>query len=373
MDWKNVDCQKLYTSDLQRQPVSFDPEKNRWLVYSYNHCKKLLQNPSAIIPSFSFTNSPSLNPTAKILVSKLCRISNGNEHHEARKATIKIYQVLRNARLDEIVASQMTGLKKLEPFDWVETVALKLPVLTILKSLAFCDVDANWLLNNLFVVVKILSPLKTPGDIESFNKIIYEFYIRVKNWFDIHRGEFMALETSTGQFDQDDLFICNLIGLLIQAYDAGRGLLTNALIWLNKPDNIGIIYKPDLYDLVLEVLRIDPPVHNTMRLAADDIVIGGQIIKKGQLIMIMIASANLDPEVFYRPRNFNLRRKTNNRHLTFGFGGHECIARELMMNISVEVLHYFRCNFSEFEILQKNFEFESRANVRLIKELVVRL
>ncbi|HTF27801.1 MAG TPA: hypothetical protein VK625_03095, partial [Flavitalea sp.] len=282
MDWKNVDCPALYARKLELQPIVFDREKNRWLFYSYQHCKELLLNSRAVIPEVSLTNGSSFNPTGKMLISKLCRISNGSDHHIARMTAMKIYQSLHDAPFEELVATQMAGLKKDEPFDWVETVALKLPVMTILRAMSFCDDDANWMLSKLFILVKILSPLKTADDIESFNLIINEFYTRVRNWFDLHHLKFLDLATDKKKSDADDLFICNLIGLLIQAYDAGRGLLTNALIWLNKPDNIGIIYKPDLYDLILEVLRIDPPVHNTMRVAAEDILIDDQIIKKGQ-------------------------------------------------------------------------------------------
>jgi len=373
MDWKNVDCPALYSRKLELQPIVFDREKNRWLIYSYQHCKELLLNSHAVIPEVTLTNGSSLNPTGKMLISRLCRISNGSDHHIARKTAMKIYRSLHDAPLEELVATQMAGLKKDGPFDWVETVALKLPVMTILKAMSFCDDDADWMLSRLSILVKILSPLKTAGDIASFNQVIHEFYTRVRNWFDLHRRKFLDQATDKKKSDTDDLFIYNLIGLLIQAYDAGRGLLTNGLIWLNKSDNIGITYKPDLYDLILEVLRIDPPVHNTMRLATEDILIDDQIIKSGQQIMIVIASANLDPEIFSLPRTFNLLRKTNCHHLAFGYGGHECIARELVMNITVEVLHYLKCNFSEFDILQQDYEFEPRGNVRLIKELMIKL
>jgi cytochrome P450 len=72
-----------------------------------------------------------------------------------------------------------------------------------------------------------------------------------------------------------------------------------------------------------EILRFDGPVHRLGRIAKEDTEIGGKIIFRGQKLILLIAAANRDPEVFENPDEFNIRRAPN-PHLGFGRGIHFC-------------------------------------------------
>ena len=70
---------------------------------------------------------------------------------------------------------------------------------------------------------------------------------------------------------------------------------------------------------VEELLRYESPAQHSVGLAAEDMVIGGKEVRKGQAVIAVMASANRDPERFAHPDELNLAR-LDNRHLAFGSG-----------------------------------------------------
>jgi cytochrome P450 len=76
-----------------------------------------------------------------------------------------------------------------------------------------------------------------------------------------------------------------------------------------------------------ELLRWETPVQHVLRIATADTEVSGYPIKKGQLIHVMLASANIDPKV-KDASEVDLRRR-DKRHITFGGGPHRCLGSHL--------------------------------------------
>jgi cytochrome P450 len=64
------------------------------------------------------------------------------------------------------------------------------------------------------------------------------------------------------------------------------------------------------------------------RIAHEDVEVGGKVIHRGDLINLLLGSANHDPEQFSDPDQLNITRK-DNRHIAFGHGIHYCIGAPL--------------------------------------------
>ena len=80
---------------------------------------------------------------------------------------------------------------------------------------------------------------------------------------------------------------------------------------------------------VEEFLRFVSPVRFTKpRLVRRDTVLGGVRLNKGDVIMPMLAAANLDPLANEHPEKLDLARRPN-RHLSFGTGIHFCLGHQL--------------------------------------------
>jgi cytochrome P450 len=77
-----------------------------------------------------------------------------------------------------------------------------------------------------------------------------------------------------------------------------------------------------------EFLRIDPPAGGLVRTAQRDMMIGGQGVRAGERVLLLVAGANRDPRAFDEPETFHLERGPS-RNLAFGYGAHLCLGIHL--------------------------------------------
>lgn len=88
--------------------------------------------------------------------------------------------------------------------------------------------------------------------------------------------------------------------------------------------------QPDLMNSAIEeALRFHSPVElTTIRWTAEPFILHGQEIKRKDVIIISLASANRDEKIFPNADMFDIERK-NNLHIAFGHGIHFCLGAQL--------------------------------------------
>ncbi len=119
--------------------------------------------------------------------------------------------------------------------------------------------------------------------------------------------------------------------LLVAGHETTVNLIAGgALALMEHPDQLARFrHDPGvLRSGVEEMLRFAPPVQLTGRVALEDMEVGGAHVRAGEFSMLLIGSANRDPDAFDRPDVFDVARSDNN-HLGFGFGIHHCIGAPL--------------------------------------------
>ena len=79
---------------------------------------------------------------------------------------------------------------------------------------------------------------------------------------------------------------------------------------------------------VEEILRYEAPLQRVRRVAKTDVTIGGETIRKGQSALLLLGSANRDPDLCADPDRFDITRAPV-QHLSFAFGLHFCIGAAL--------------------------------------------
>ncbi|MDI5961324.1 cytochrome P450 family protein [Streptantibioticus silvisoli] len=78
-----------------------------------------------------------------------------------------------------------------------------------------------------------------------------------------------------------------------------------------------------------EILRYEgSAAWASLRVAAQDMRLGGVDIPKGSFVHLSLSGAGHDPEVYDDPERFDITRSPN-RHLSFGHGAHFCIGAPL--------------------------------------------
>ncbi|GAB4514295.1 MAG: cytochrome P450 [Anaerolineae bacterium] len=134
---------------------------------------------------------------------------------------------------------------------------------------------------------------------------------------------------------EEQLTLAELVSTAVTFFVAGHETTTNLisnglLALLQHPDQLALLREnPALMPgAVEEMLRYEPSVPRSWRIAKEEVELGGQVIPQGALIFPMLAAANRDPAVFPDPDRFDLQRE-NNKHVAFGYGIHFCLGAPL--------------------------------------------
>jgi cytochrome P450 len=122
-------------------------------------------------------------------------------------------------------------------------------------------------------------------------------------------------------------------GLVLAAgFETTVNLLGSGIrILLKHPDQLArLLDEPDLWPgAVEEILRLESPVQLSARLARVDTEVAGRQVKRDELVILYLAGANRDPEIFADPHRFDITRDNAGRHLSFSGGRHFCLGAAL--------------------------------------------
>jgi cytochrome P450 len=122
-------------------------------------------------------------------------------------------------------------------------------------------------------------------------------------------------------------------GLVLAAgFETTVNLLGNGIrMLLETPEHLATLAaRPELWpNTVEEILRLESPVQLTARMAGKDTDIAGTPVRRGEGVIIYLAGANRDPNVFENPHLFDIERENAGRHLSFSGGRHFCLGAAL--------------------------------------------
>ncbi len=125
--------------------------------------------------------------------------------------------------------------------------------------------------------------------------------------------------------------LASCVTLLVAGHETTLSLIGNGLLTLlHHPDQLEQLRQdPTLMpEAIEEMLRYESPVSRQPRFIKQDVVLGGQQLRQGQMAFQFLNAANRDPAYFPDPDRFDIRRQ-NNKHLGFGLGIHFCIGAPL--------------------------------------------
>ncbi len=143
-------------------------------------------------------------------------------------------------------------------------------------------------------------------------------------------GLLVTAEEQGGALSEDELVATSIL-VLFAGHETTANLIGNGLLALLKhPDQLAALRDhPDLDESAIEeLLRYDSPAASVTRVAKEQVEFGGRRIAKGDRLFLMLNSANRDAEQFADPDRVDIRR-SDNRHLAFGYGPHYCIGAPL--------------------------------------------
>ena len=155
------------------------------------------------------------------------------------------------------------------------------------------------------------------------------------------------------ELEPDDLLM-----LLIHISLAGNGptamAIGNAALHLATHPEASAQLRADpglIPAAVEELLRFDSATHAVARFALKDTPLGARKIKAGESLYAMIGAANRDPAEFENPGELDFAR-TENRHLSFGFGMHFCLGAPLARLEMQAVIEALITRFGTFSLIE---------------------
>ncbi len=143
-------------------------------------------------------------------------------------------------------------------------------------------------------------------------------------------GALVAARDDDGALSEGEL-LAFVVLLLLAGNETTTNLIGNGLLTLCRyPEQCERLRRdPELMPTAIEeMLRFDPPVQMTVRMAEQDTSIGGTEIARNSMTFVLLAAANRDPRQFPNPERFDVAR-TPNEHLAFGEGIHFCLGAPL--------------------------------------------
>ncbi|MBB5955611.1 cytochrome P450 [Saccharothrix tamanrassetensis] len=337
-----MDLFRLGPDDLRslraNAPVHQHVGTGLWLVSRYEDVRMILADPKRFHPDNALTAVTAIpRPVLRVLARAGFSLpptlaNNGTETHADLRRLVAAFltparvQAMR-PRIAELARERLARLTG-PVADLHPALARDLPAVVLMEVMGIDDVD-----------IPKLKAWST-ASLELFwgDPSTERQHELARPAAEFHRWLTHRISTARG----DDLFgalrnvpLRDAAGLCYFLLIAGQETTTQLLCAvfdavLRHDDLWSRLGEPGMAELVVEeVLRRDPPVNTWRRIAAEPVTISGVDVPAGAQLLLMLAGAGSDPEVFPDPERLCPARPNARKHLAFGFGRHFCLGAGL--------------------------------------------
>lgn len=282
---------------------------------------------------------------------------NPPDHTRLRRLVTDVFTP-RHVRLLEGSISHWAGhllgaAAKLVEFDFMESVALPLPVHVIsdLVGVPLSDrAGAAPLVRSLIAPLEPAADeaaLRRAVDAESELAAYFQWLLDQKRR---HPGHDLLTRIAVSRADaglDDDEAVGTAILLFAAGFETTTNLLGNGLAALlsHPPEARRLRHDLSLIPRgVEELLRFDGPIQTNGRTAIEDAEVAGVPVAEGDVVLMLLGAANRDPDRFVAPDQLDISRD-GPPSLSFGSGIHFCLGAALARAESIEL---FRRLFDEY-------------------------
>lgn len=316
----------IYEQFRREQPIWWCQEIGMFCVFRHDHVRSILKDPRFSV-EFPFRVSEQV-------FGRTLLDMDGPEHVRLRKRLAPILHANNLSGFAESVVaplaeSLVARLPADAPFDFMATVAERIPVLSICEFLGLPTSDAAWVFAQMMVLMNHLDDSK--GKASEVSGARGE----LRAWLKVHLARLRAeLPVAVGfrrlheeALDEKPEALEGLyIVLLAAGIETSVCLLGNAMALLSeRPEWFArLAQDPGMARLILEeVLRLEPVQQDTVRFALENLEIAGVRIRRGQALKLLLASAGRDEAVYASPNEFDPLRSPAGG-LPFSAGLHAC-------------------------------------------------
>jgi cytochrome P450 len=264
----------------------------------------------------------------------------GEDHRRLRRLVTKAFtprmvEQLR-PRIQQIADELIDAVEARGEMELVEEFAFPLPITVIAELLGIPAADRDrfraW--SN-----AIVTPALGPEALAEFGERITDFVAYLHDLFERRRAQpgddlvsaLLQVRDGGDALSEQELFSMVIL-LIVAGHETTVSLLGNAVLaLLEHPEQCALLERdPALIgNAIEELVRYDGPVERALnRWAAEDVELGGHTIRRGDDVIVILGSADRDPERFSEPDSLDLAR-ADTKHVGFGRGSHYCLGAPL--------------------------------------------
>lgn len=241
-------------------------------------------------------------------------------------------------RIRQVATQLLDQIPDQTAFEVMETLARPLPMIVMAELLGVPTRDLGQFQSWSRLRARVIEPMMTAREQQLAMQAADELDAYFLSLIEQRRVEprddlisaLVAAEATGDRLSHDELLVMLRL-LLVAGNETTTNLIGNGLLALLRHPDQWQVLRSDLSLMpgaVEELLRYDSPVQVVARTALQDVDLGGRTIRQGQGIVLLLGSANRDPEVFTLPDRLDV-----NRHgasvLAFGRGLHHCLGAPL--------------------------------------------
>ncbi|MFE0555026.1 cytochrome P450 [Paenibacillus sp. NPDC058910] len=373
----------VYEKLRQSDPIlnlQFPDGRFGWLISNYEEAIEALKD-----VRFSKDVAKAMGQEQTSVFSTNMLFSDPPDHKRLRGLVQKGFTPQRIAdmrdHIQEIADNLLDAVSSKETINLIDEYAFKLPIIVISEILGVPTEDQE--------KFRIWSNSIIGASNQEMNEQVVqhmnEFIAYLKDWFAKVReqpGDDMISQLVIAENQGDRLSEQELYGVVTLMIIAGHETTVNligngVLALLEHPEQRKLLQEqPELiHGAIEEMLRYNGPVEfSTSRFAAEDMDFHGVHMKKGDLVVIALNSANRDASQFKDPDIFDITREKS-QHLAFGKGIHLCLGAPLARLEGEIAINTLLHRYPNFELQRDIDELEWRPGmiVRGVKEIPISL
>jgi cytochrome P450 len=328
--------------------IGLDGKTLIWFVTRYDEAQQVLLDDLHFVrdPSLLYNEEErqrifgTIDPQIERMMNNHMLNKDGEHHRRLRSLVSKAFtpKVIQNIRprIEAIAGELLDKVEAGGRMELVSDFAFPLPITVIAELLGIPLDNQNqfriW--SNAFV-----RPAITDEEQQEAFGLLQEFAAYMQKLVAERRlrpgddllSRLIHVEEADDRLNESELF--SMLSLLIVAgHETTVSLIGNAVLALLQNPGVRDEIKSNrdlIPSAVEEFLRYDSPVERPLtRFVMDDIELGGQQLKKGDLLIAIIGSANRDEAQFSAADVLDIHRKPNT-HIAFGKGAHYCLGAPL--------------------------------------------
>jgi cytochrome P450/thioesterase domain-containing protein/protoporphyrinogen oxidase/acyl carrier protein len=343
----------FYRALRETAPIHYEDSIGGWVFTRHDDVSQLLRHPKVERPpvtDYLFASVPQADRDEmsefERMIGEMLPFTNPPHHTRLRKLVSKAFtprtvEAMR-PRIQEITDRLLDPVEEAGRGELISQVAYRLPATVIMDFIGVPEVDHARMTFLATQLMKLLGA-QYAADASAIARAAYgamrEFTAYLTALIAERRADprddllstLIAAGGPEGALTDEEL-ILNCMALLNAGLETTANYLGNGtLALLRHPAQFTLLRDdPSLAESAAEeLLRYDGPTPIlTPQLAADDVEIGGQLIRKGQLLYPVIGAANRDPARYPDPERLDVTRSPSGQ-LSFGAGIHYCIGAAL--------------------------------------------